>query len=215
MAGQARLEGRHGAMNPAAAFEAATLLIRIAFRCRAIARARLVPWNTDIVPGSSRASQSWKVPSPLNSRHPSLQDLEARKVYLGKGLKQPAPLTFIVSQSRNWRPIAVSRYSLPSSTKHSQRFSIDENRELSTSKRDFWRPRDSGQSAAPLSCNNGRPAAPGATTLWRRIERYELAVIHGKGATPTTMKIRSPGIRAHSTSRAVGVLRYSWPRACQ
>jgi hypothetical protein len=41
MADQARLEGRRGSMNSAAAVEAATILIRIAYRFQSIARARL------------------------------------------------------------------------------------------------------------------------------------------------------------------------------
>jgi hypothetical protein len=98
MADQARLdEGRRGSTNSAAAIEAATLLIRIAFRFQAIARARLggseLEFPDDFRERSIALEQrycSWLESSlgkleafqsfrQLNSRLPSLQSLEARK----------------------------------------------------------------------------------------------------------------------------------------
>jgi hypothetical protein len=37
-----------------------------------------LPWSKDIVPGSSRVSESWKLSNPLDIRLPSLQGREAR-----------------------------------------------------------------------------------------------------------------------------------------
>ena len=51
MAGQARLEGRRGSANSAAAVETAALLIRIAYRFQTIARARLAGLELDLPQG--------------------------------------------------------------------------------------------------------------------------------------------------------------------